>query len=198
MYCIAIVGAVSWNTLVLLDDLPAPTPHMQFARGDWQTLGGTYQQTLLNSCDNEDVNRNNVLEVYSNGDAEDANASGKLEPYAADITIVNTSTGSDVTDAFGKAYFTLQYGQNVASWDDYQLTFSVVVSGTEGQAVTSGHLPIPNDVYAAAAAGTTTPPWELSPYNLTPANAASILAVGTTTVVDPATSNSGVLCQKQP
>ena len=170
----------------------------RYYRGGWQTLGGTYQQTLLNSCDNEDVNRNNVLEVYSNGDAEDANASGKLEPYAADITIVNTSTGSDVTDAFGKAYFTLQYGQNVASWDDYQLTFSVVVSGTEGQAVTSGHLPIPNDVYAAAAAGTTTPPWELSPYNLTPANAASILAVGTTTVVDPATSNSGVLCQKQP
>lgn len=41
MSCIAIVGAVSWNTLVLLDDLPAPTPHMQFARGDWQTLGGT-------------------------------------------------------------------------------------------------------------------------------------------------------------
>ncbi|MFD5215956.1 carbohydrate kinase family protein [Microbacterium sp. NPDC058345] len=41
MSCIAVVGAVSWNTLVLLDDLPAPTPHMQFARGDWQTLGGT-------------------------------------------------------------------------------------------------------------------------------------------------------------
>ena len=38
---VAIVGAVSWNSLVLLDRLPEPVPHMQFAQGDWQTLGGT-------------------------------------------------------------------------------------------------------------------------------------------------------------
>lgn len=37
----AVVGAVSWNTLVLLDALPEPVPHMSFAQGDWQTLGGT-------------------------------------------------------------------------------------------------------------------------------------------------------------
>ncbi|OZB84757.1 PfkB family carbohydrate kinase [Microbacterium sp. 13-71-7] len=38
---VAIVGAVSWNTIVLLDRLPEPTPHMQFAEADWQTVGGT-------------------------------------------------------------------------------------------------------------------------------------------------------------
>lgn len=38
---VAIVGAVSWNTIVLLDRLPDPTPHMQFAEADWQTVGGT-------------------------------------------------------------------------------------------------------------------------------------------------------------
>ncbi|MDR2999300.1 MAG: PfkB family carbohydrate kinase, partial [Microbacterium sp.] len=41
MHRIAIVGAVSWNTLVLLDELPEPVPHMQYALDDWQTLGGT-------------------------------------------------------------------------------------------------------------------------------------------------------------
>lgn len=38
---VAIVGAVSWNTMVLLDRLPEPVPHMQFAEGDWETVGGT-------------------------------------------------------------------------------------------------------------------------------------------------------------
>jgi len=38
---VAVVGAVSWNTIVLLDRLPEPTPHMQFAEADWQTVGGT-------------------------------------------------------------------------------------------------------------------------------------------------------------
>ncbi|MGN8025069.1 carbohydrate kinase family protein [Microbacterium sp. 22242] len=38
---VAIVGAVSWNTIVVLDRLPDPTPHMQFAEADWQTVGGT-------------------------------------------------------------------------------------------------------------------------------------------------------------
>jgi len=41
MPLIAIVGAVSWNTLVVLDELPAPVPHMQFALDDWQSVGGT-------------------------------------------------------------------------------------------------------------------------------------------------------------
>ncbi|MFC4138866.1 MULTISPECIES: carbohydrate kinase family protein [unclassified Microbacterium] len=41
MHHISVVGAVSWNTLVLLDELPAPVPHMQYAQDDWQTLGGT-------------------------------------------------------------------------------------------------------------------------------------------------------------
>lgn len=34
-------GPASWNTLVLLDRLPEPVPHMAFARRHWQGLGGT-------------------------------------------------------------------------------------------------------------------------------------------------------------
>jgi len=36
-----IAGPASWNRIVLLDRLPEPTPHMQFAEDSWSTLGGT-------------------------------------------------------------------------------------------------------------------------------------------------------------
>ncbi len=36
-----IAGPASWNQIVLLDRLPDPVPHMQFAEESWETLGGT-------------------------------------------------------------------------------------------------------------------------------------------------------------
>lgn len=36
-----IAGPATWNTIVVLDRLPAPVPHMQFAEESWETLGGT-------------------------------------------------------------------------------------------------------------------------------------------------------------
>lgn len=38
---IAVVGPASWNRMVLLDALPAPVPHMEFARDWFDTVGGT-------------------------------------------------------------------------------------------------------------------------------------------------------------
>lgn len=38
---VVISGPASWNRIVLLDRLPEPTPHMQFALGDHETVGGT-------------------------------------------------------------------------------------------------------------------------------------------------------------
>ena len=38
---VVISGPASWNRIVLLDRLPDPTPHMQFALGDHETVGGT-------------------------------------------------------------------------------------------------------------------------------------------------------------
>jgi sugar/nucleoside kinase (ribokinase family) len=38
---VAVCGPASWNQLILLDRLPEPVPHMQFALGELQTLGGT-------------------------------------------------------------------------------------------------------------------------------------------------------------
>lgn len=36
-----IAGPASWNTIVVLDRLPEPVPHMQFAEDSWETVGGT-------------------------------------------------------------------------------------------------------------------------------------------------------------
>ncbi|NYD41813.1 carbohydrate kinase family protein [Nocardioides panaciterrulae] len=41
MVDVVVCGPASWNHVVDVDELPAPTPHMQLARGDRQTLGGT-------------------------------------------------------------------------------------------------------------------------------------------------------------
>jgi sugar/nucleoside kinase (ribokinase family) len=36
-----IAGPASWNRIVVLDRLPDPVPHMQFAEDSWETVGGT-------------------------------------------------------------------------------------------------------------------------------------------------------------
>ena len=36
-----IAGPASWNSIVVLDRLPEPVPHMQFAEETWETVGGT-------------------------------------------------------------------------------------------------------------------------------------------------------------
>jgi hypothetical protein len=146
------------------------------------------------SCDNEDVNRNDVLETYSNAESEDANGSHKLEPYKADVEIAPQTTGSNTTDVFGKAYFVMQYGQNVASWDDFTLTFSTIVQGTEGRAQFSGNLPVPA---AALTLVTASPPFQFSPYNFAPVNTLPAL-VHTVPIVDPTTNKTATLCQAQP
>jgi hypothetical protein len=150
-----------------------------------------YGQGAVNVCDNEDVNHNNVLDA-----GEDVNGSGKLEPASADVAIVPTSTGSDTTDASGLAYFTMQYGQTVASWEDYYLTFTATVQGTEGSNWTAGTLPVPNTAITSAA--TVTPPFAVSPYNLLPTNETLPVTVGLTAVTNTATPPVTYnLCQKQ-
>ncbi|PRB13921.1 carbohydrate kinase family protein [Microbacterium sp. MYb62] len=36
-----VAGPAAWNTIVVLDHLPDPVPHMQFAQETWETVGGT-------------------------------------------------------------------------------------------------------------------------------------------------------------
>ena len=48
---VAVCGPASWNHLILLDQLPQPVPHMQFALGDLHTLGGTSAGKALHLAD---------------------------------------------------------------------------------------------------------------------------------------------------
>lgn len=51
MPTVAVCGPASWNHLIVLDHLPEPVPHMQFARRSWQTLGGTSAGKALHLAD---------------------------------------------------------------------------------------------------------------------------------------------------
>jgi hypothetical protein len=175
----------------------------RYYRGQWTVNGGSWSEGAFNSlaafvagpinvCDNEDINRNDVMETSSVYN-EDANGSGKLEPYKADAAIVVQSAGSNTTDAFGKAYFLLQYGQNLASWDDFAVTFSSIVQGTEGRATYSSTLPVPSD---ALTDSTKRPPFSISPYNFSPVGVLPAV-VGVRTVTDPSSGKTGVLCLAQ-
>jgi len=117
-----------------------------------------FNNLTIQSCDNEDINRNNILES-----GEDANNSTSLEPFKASVAIVPSSAGSNVTDSFGKAYFQLQYGQNYASWEDVVMTFTSTVEGTEGHATYPSGLPVPATTLTKV---TSTPPFVISPYNV--------------------------------
>ncbi|MCT1477969.1 carbohydrate kinase family protein [Microbacterium sp. p3-SID336] len=41
MASVFIAGPAAWNRIVVLDRLPEPVPHMQFAEESWETVGGT-------------------------------------------------------------------------------------------------------------------------------------------------------------
>jgi len=150
-----------------------------FTRGG---VPGAYTYTpvvgTIQACDNEDINRNNILES-----GEDANNSTSLEPFKASVAIVPTSAGSNVTDSFGKAYFQLQYGQNYASWEDVVMTFTSTVEGTEGHATYPSGLPVPANTLTKTNA---TPPFVVSPYNVPNDGAANTpWIVGRTPVTNP-------------
>lgn len=118
--------------------------------------------TTAPNCGNEDVNRNGVLEVYSNGNAEDANGNGQLDPRKADVVV--SFEGSNRTDATGRVTLRITYPRNVGSWVDYLLTVAANgISGTEGRSAFGGTLIVPISAIQAQAA----PPFVVSPYGQT-------------------------------
>lgn len=111
------------------------------------------------NCQNEDVNRNGVLEVYANGGAEDANGNGQLEPRKADVVV--SFEGASRTDATGRVNLRITYPRNVGSWVRFGLTVAASgVAGTEGRSSFSGTLIVPITAVQAEAA----PPFVNSPY----------------------------------
>ncbi|OFI39948.1 carbohydrate kinase [Arthrobacter sp. SW1] len=48
---VVVCGPAAWNHLIVLDHLPEPVPHMQFARRAWHTIGGTSAGKALHLAD---------------------------------------------------------------------------------------------------------------------------------------------------
>lgn len=126
-------------------------------------------QQVAANCDNEDLNRNGVAEVFSNGAVEDANNSFNLtagrpalEPRKADVAV--SFEGSSKTDSNGVVVVKIEYPKNVASWDIYNLVVTASgVAGTEGRANYVAQLSVPAEVINKF---DTAPPFIVSPYGV--------------------------------
>lgn len=135
-------------------DLPS------YRKGFYSFVVDTWVQTVsASTCENEDINRNGILEVYSNGGIEDANANARLDPRKADVAVA--FEGSNRTNASGQVILRIVYARSFGSWLRFNLTVAASgVSGTEGRATFSGTLPVP----ATALKAQGSPAFQLSPY----------------------------------
>ncbi|MFO1214219.1 MAG: Ig-like domain-containing protein [Burkholderiaceae bacterium] len=167
---------------------------LRYFKGAWVVEGDKWVQRVpydpatLNgqgagngSCDNEDLNRNGVLEVYANAAVEDANATGRLEPRKADVNI--SFVGSSTTNNDGQVVLKITYGQSLASWIQFNILVAASgVAGTEGRTSYQGVLPVLADAVKDA---DVPPAFRLAPYG--------ILASPVVLTTNPA-GQSGQLC----
>jgi hypothetical protein len=136
-------------------DLPS------YQRGRWTRAAGdeAWVQQVTNTCDNEDLNRNGVLETYANGFEEDHNKNRQLDPRKADAVV--SIEGSNRTNSAGQLRMRITYPRNVGSWVRFGLTVAATgVSGTEGRSTFGGTLPVPIEAVKNEAE----PPFVVSPY----------------------------------
>jgi hypothetical protein len=148
-------------------DLPS------YDKGFYSFDGSRWVQVVTTAgCENEDINRNGVMEVYSNGGVEDANGNGQLDPRKADVNVA--FEGSSRTNAAGQVRMRITYPRNYGSWVRFRLDVAAGgVSGTEGRASFNGTLPVPFTALQAQSS----PAFVLSPYG--------VQASGFTTVITP-------------
>jgi hypothetical protein len=144
----------------------------RYLKGIWglQAVGTTQRwvQNVTASCDNEDLNRNGVLEVFdpllpdAPPNTEDANGTNKLEPRKADVNI--SFVGSSTTNSDGQAVLKITYGQSLASWIEFNILVAASgVAGTEGRTSYRGVLPVLADAVSNAS---NDPPFLRGPYGI--------------------------------
>lgn len=165
-----VVQVVDSSGLAAADvQVSASVDLLQYKKGFWELHPDTWVQVIKATCDNEDVNRNGVSEVFSNGQAEDANASlnspvGRpaLDPRKADVAV--SFEGSSKTSTNGIVVLRIEYPQNVGSWDIANIVVAASgVAGTEGRANFVTVLPVPAEVVRKTDG---VPPFVDSPYGL--------------------------------
>lgn len=167
-----VVQVVDSSGLAAADvQVSASVDLLQYRKGFWELHPDTWVQVIKATCDNEDVNRNGVSEVFSNGQAEDANSSfnspiGRpaLDPRKADVAV--SFEGTSKTNTNGIVTLRIEYPKNVGSWDVANIVVAASgVSGSEGRANYVTTLPVPADVVRKIDA---TPPFVESPYGIEP------------------------------
>lgn len=85
--------------------------------GSWKI-----DESTVNECQNEDVNRNGILDS-----GEDQNSDARLNPGLPAVI----APASVTTSSTGFAEFTVTYGQQYALWFEMDLTARAMVAGTE-------------------------------------------------------------------
>jgi hypothetical protein len=142
---------------------------LQYHKGFWVPVIGGWVQEVKARCDNEDLNRNGVSEVFANGVVEDANGSFNLttgrpalEPRRADVAV--SFEGSTRTNTSGSVVLRLEYPKNLGSWVKFNLVIGAAgVAGTEGRANFVEVLPVAaKDVSDPRVS----PPFVRSPYGI--------------------------------
>lgn len=104
-------------------------------------------------CDNEDLNRNGILDA-----GEDLNGNGRLEPG-----IPVTVTPAVTTDATGRATVSLVYPRDRANWLDVNLTVRGQANGSESTYTSLVHLLGLSSDYTNQ---NVAPPGAVSPYGV--------------------------------
>jgi hypothetical protein len=154
---------------------------LRYFKGEWVVAGDTWAKVERATCDNEDLNRNGVLQVYANGAVEDANGTGALEPRKADVNI--SFVGSSSTNSDGQVVLKITYGQSLGSWLQFNILVAASgVAGTEGRTNFQGVLPV---LAEAVADKNKEPAFRLAPYG--------IEASPTVATTNPA-GQTGMLC----
>ncbi|WP_284615808.1 Ig-like domain-containing protein [Aquabacterium humicola] len=179
-----VVQVVDSSGLAAADvQVSATVDLLQYMKGFWTLGTERWNQVIKKTCDNEDLNRNGVAEVFSNGVVEDANNSFNLtngrpalEPRKADVAV--SFEGASRTNTSGSVVLRLEYPKNVASWVRFNLVIGAAgVAGTEGRANFVGDLPVPatevNNTNAA-------PSFVESPYGLQESGVVMVRLPGST------------------
>jgi hypothetical protein len=137
----------------------------RYRKGFYERVEETWMRVLTlpdppnDTCPNEDVNRNGILDP-----GEDLNNNNQLDPGAV-ATINNDSDTvyTVTTDANGFATFNIVYFKGYATWADIELTARTEVAGTESTKKASLTLPI----LITDIQGDESPPGNPSPFGTT-------------------------------
>lgn len=105
------------NQTVTLSIIP-----LNYYKGVYVVVGDFWSPSVSVECPNEDTNRNGLLDV-----GEDANADGNLQPG----NVVTVSAGTVTTNSSGFANFDVLYSQQFGNWIQVALKASATVTGSE-------------------------------------------------------------------